>query len=112
MAIGSSKEADKSLSESVVVIFVSFLFMADGCLVSIKRCSHGDDSNEFSHMMLRAVTESCSSVVRKASAPNPTSLTTLTQPREGFVLNKLLDMLMRACADSNVYGVWVCVAIK
>ena len=110
VAIGSSKEANNSLSESVVVICVSFLLVADGRLVLIKRCSHGDNSNEFSHMMLRAVTESCSSVVRKASAPYSTSLTTLTQPREGFGLNKLFDMLMRACVDSDVHGVWVCVS--
>ena len=91
MAKGSSKDADNSLRESMVVIFVSFLFAA---VVLIKRCSHGD---EFSHMMLRAVTGSRSSVARKASAPNSASLTTPTQPREGFGLNKLLDMLMRFC---------------
>ena len=94
---GSSKDANNSLSESVVAILVSFRFVADGCLVLIKRCSHGDDSNEFSHMMSRAVTESRSSVVRKASAPNSTSLTTSTQPREGFGVSKLLEMLMRFC---------------
>lgn len=98
VAKGSSKEADSSLSEIVVAIFVSFRFVADGCLVLIKRCSHGDDSREFPHMMLSAVTESCSSVARKASALNPASSTTSTQPREGFGLNKLLEMLMRACS--------------
>lgn len=114
MAKGSSKDADSSLSESVVAILVSFLFVADGCLVLIKRCSHGDDSNEFSHAMLRAVMESCSSVVRKASAPYPASLTTPTQPREGVGLNKLSEMLTRSCVDRYVraWCVGVCSDIK
>ena len=97
VAIGSSKEADSSLSESVVEIFVSFLFVEEGRLVLMKRCSHGDESNEFSHIMSRAVTGICSSVVRKASGPNSASLTAPTHPREGFGLNKLLDMLTRSC---------------
>ena len=95
VARGSSKDADSSDNESVLEKVIPFLAGMDGCLVLIKRWSCGN--NEFSHIMLRAVTESCSSVARKAPGPNPASSTTPTQPREGFGFNKLSDILMSFC---------------
>ena len=102
VARGSSNEAESSVSERVSETFSPFPVAGDGCLVLIKRFLCSEESEKLSHVMLRAVTESCSSVVRNSSGLNPASFTTPTQPCERCGLNKLSDMLTSFCKHVQI----------
>ena len=67
---GSSNEAENLVSERVSEKFGPFPVAADGCLVLIMKFSCGEESAELSHEMLRAMTGSCSSVVRNSCSLN------------------------------------------
>lgn len=108
---GSSNEAESSVSERVSEKFNPFPVAVDGCFVLIKKFSCSEVSAELSHVMLRAVTGSCSSVVRNSCGPNPASSTTSTQPCEGYGLNKLSDILTSFCKCMQIQNKVICCCI-